>query len=233
MTIEISLVECRELVKVFNKKDKAVRALDNVGLSIHKRDFLAIVGRSGAGKTTLLNLMGGLDHPTSGTIILDGENLEMMTDKELTLLRMRKIGFVFQDFNLLHGFTAFENLEMALVPAHVSRKDRRDRIQNLLHAFHLTERAHHLPAELSVGQRQRVAIARALANDPTLILADEPTGELDPLTAEEVVERFAELNRKYGVTLVITTCGTFPYNLANRVLFMKDGRIVERREAGY
>lgn len=232
--IETPLLECRKLTKVyFRVKDSPISAVDGVDLKICNRDVLVIVGRSASGKTTLLNLIGGLDRPTSGTVILDGEALEKMSNKELALVRLKRVGFVFQGFNLLQAYTAFENIEVALAPTLLSRKERQQRVKNLLHTFNLAHRADHLPLELSLGQQQKVAIARALANHPVLVLADEPTGELDPITAREVVETFAELNRRYNVTLVIATHGAFPYNVANRVVYMKDGRIVNQKEAGY
>jgi len=228
------LIECRELTKVYSRgKETPVRAVDGVELKVSNGEFLAIVGRSGTGKSTLLNLIGGLDQPTSGTVILDGKALDKISDRELALVRREKIGFVFQDFNLLPGYTAYENIEIALAPGQLSTKERRGRVENLLHAFELADRANHLPRQLSVGQQQRLAIARALVNNPVLILADEPTGGVDPTTAKEVVDRLVELNRRSNVTLIVTTHSAFPYHLASRVVYMKDGRMVSQEEAGY
>lgn len=232
--VQTPLIECRGLTKDYLYiKEGPVKAVDNVDFEIRSQDFLVIVGHSGAGKTTLLNLIGGLERPTSGSVILDGETLEKMSDKKLASIRMKKIGFVFQGFNLLQAYTAFENIEVALAPSNMSKRERRERVSDLLQAFGLTNRASHLPLGLSLGQQQKVAIARALANNPVLLLADEPTGELDPVSASEVISKFVELNHRHKVTLIVATHGTFPYDIANRVVYMKDGRIVNQKEAGY
>lgn len=233
-TVSTPLIETRELTKVYlRKKEAQVKAVDEVNLKVHSGEFLAIVGRSGSGKTTLLNLIGALDRPTSGTVIFEGKDLGDLSNKELALLRRQKVGFVFQTFNLLPALTALENIEVALARTSMSREERREKSRTLLEIFELKNRADHLPLELSIGQRQKLAIARALARDPVLILADEPTGEIDPIAGREIVTKLVELNRKYNVTLVVASNGAFPFNLAKRVLFLRDGRLVSQEEAGY
>ena len=228
------LVETRKLIKVYlRKSEDQIRAVDGVSLEVHRGEFLAIVGRSGSGKTTLLNLIGTLDRPTSGSVIFEGENLSDLSNRDLTLLRRHKVGLVFQTFNLLPTLTALENLEVALAPTRMSMEKRQEKAKTLLETFELTDRADRLPLELSVGQQQKLAIARALINDPVLILADEPTGEMDPITGREIVAKLVKLNRNYNITLVVTSHGTFPFNQADRILFLKDGRLVSKEEAGY
>jgi len=223
------VVECHGLSKVYPRRNGApVKAVDNVDLQVRQGEFVLIVGRSGSGKSTLLSLLGGLDRPTSGSVSLRGKALEATSDRELARIRMENVGFIFQDFNLLPAYTAFENIEIALAPTPLSRQQRRERVEALLRRFDILQRAGHLPAELSLGEQQRVAVARALANNPMLILADEPTGGVDPVTGKEVIEKFAELNRRDGVTVVVTTHGTFPQEAASRVLFMKAGALVSR-----
>jgi putative ABC transport system ATP-binding protein len=233
VTPENLLLECQDVTRVFPKRNPPVTAVNNVSLKVSRGDFLVIVGRSGAGKSTLLNLIGALDRPTSGTVLIDDKPLDNMSDKDLARFRMKNIGFIFQDFNLLPAYTAFENIEIALIPNRLPKTERRDRVESLLHASGLADRADHLPLEMSVGEQQKLAIARALANNPPLILADEPTGAVDPMTAKETVDRLLELNHKRNVTLVVTTHGIFPYHLVNQALYMKNGGIVSKDEAGY
>ena len=228
------LIETRELTKVYLRKSEVqIKAVDGVNLKIYRGEFLAIVGRSGSGKTTLLNLIGTLDRPTSGAVIFEGRDLCDLSNRDLSLLRRQKVGLVFQTFNLLPALTALENIEVALAPTRMSKEERQEKARTLLDIFELTDRADRLPLELSVGQQQKLAIARALINDPVLILADEPTGEMDPITGREIVAKLVELNRNYNVTLVVTSHGTFPCNQVDRVLFLKDGRLVSKEEAGY
>ena len=233
-TASTPLIETRELTKVYLRKSEVqIKAVDGVNLKIYRGEFLAIVGRSGSGKTTLLNLIGTLDRPTSGAVIFEGRDLCDLSNRDLTLLRRQKVGLVFQTFNLLPALTALENIEVALAPTRMSKEERQEKARTLLDIFELTDRADRLPLELSVGQQQKLAIARALINDPVLILADEPTGEMDPITGREIVAKLVELNRNYNVTLVVTSHGTFPCNQVDRVLFLKDGRLVSKEEAGY
>ena len=233
-TASTPLLETRELTKVYLRKSEVqVKAVDNVNLKIYRGEFLAIVGRSGSGKTTLLNLIGTLDRPTSGAVIFEGRDLCDLSNRDLTLLRRQKVGLVFQTFNLLPALTALENIEVALAPTRMSKEERQEKARTLLDIFELTDRADRFPLELSVGQEQKLAIARALINDPVLILADEPTGEMDPITGREIVAKLVELNRNHNVTLVVTSHGAFPCNQVDRVLFLRDGRLVSKEEAGY
>jgi ABC-type lipoprotein export system ATPase subunit len=228
------LIEARNIGKVyFRKGGLPVKALDGVNLQVFAGEFLALVGCSGSGKTTLLNIIGALDRPTSGEVFFEGTSLCNFSNRDLALLRREKIGFIFQTFNLLSSLTVVENVESALVHSPMSKSGITEKVANLLEFFDLTDKSSMLPLELSVGQQQKVAIARALVKNPVLILADEPTGELDPIAGEEIVAKLIELNRKSKVTTVVVSHGTFPYNRADRTLFIKDGKIVSQKEAGY
>lgn len=210
-----------------------MKAVDGINLKINKGEFIAVVGRSGAGKTTLLNLIGTLDRPTSGTVKFKNKEISNVSNKDLSLLRREKIGFIFQDFNLLPTLTAFENIEVALALTAIKKDELQKKVKFLLNSFGLSNRTDHFPLELSVGQRQKLAIARALANDPILILADEPTGEMDPIAGREIVSKLFELNQESNVTVVVASHGVFPHHKAKRVLFLKDGRLVSKEKAGY
>jgi ABC-type lipoprotein export system ATPase subunit len=228
------LLETKEVVKVFSRKnDPLIKALDGVNVEIHAGEFLALVGRSGSGKSTFLNLVGALDRPTSGQVIFEGKSLKNFSNRELTFFRRRKIGFVFQTFNLLPSLTIGENVEAALIHSNFSRQEIRNKVAVMLDSFDLSDKCNRLPLELSVGQQQKAAIARAIVKEPILILADEPTGEMDPISGKEIVEKLIELNKKSKVTLIVASHGTFPYNQADRTLFIKDGKIVSQNEAGY
>lgn len=227
------MIETRRLTKVFLRRGEQVKAVDGVTVKIIEGEFVAVVGRSGAGKTTLLNLIGALDQPTSGTVKFKDKEISNVSKKGLSLLRREKIGFIFQDFNLLPTLTSFENIEVALALATMKRDKLREKVNSLLDSVGLSNRADHFPSELSVGQRQKLAIARALANDPVLLLADEPTGEMDPTSGREIASRLFELNRECNVTVVVASHGAFPYHKANRTLFMKDGKLVSKEKAGY
>ena len=235
MTIKNSLlIETRNLGKVyFRKNSPPIKALDGVNLKVFAGEFLALVGRSGSGKTTLLNLIGALDRPTSGEVLFDGKSLGDFSNRDLALLRREKIGFVFQTFNLLPSLTVLENVESALVHSLTSKNEITEKVATMLEFFDLTDKSSMLPLDLSVGQQQKVAIARALVKDPALILADEPTGEMDPIAGREIVTKLVELNRKSKVTMIIASHGAFPYTQTDRTLFIKDGKIVSQKEAGY
>jgi putative ABC transport system ATP-binding protein len=228
------LIETKNLGKVYFRKNFAsIKALEGVNLEAFQGEFLAIIGRSGSGKTTLLNLLGALDRPTMGEIKFEGKFLSSFSNRDLAILRREKIGFIFQTFNLLPSLTVIENVESALVHSRMPKDQRRCKVAALLDLLELTKMTNRLPLELSVGQQQKVAIARAIVKDPALILADEPTGEMDPITSREILEKLIELNRKSKITLIVASHGTFMHSEAERTLFIKAGRIVSQKEAGY
>ena len=227
----MAFVSCSGLNKTYNVGDEEVRALDNVSLTVEKGDFIAICGPSGSGKSTLANVIGGLDQPDSGSVVVDGVDLAKAKDKELSEYRNRNIGFVFQSFNLQAHESALENVISPLVIGGVGKKkDRQEKGMKALERVGLSDRAKHKPTQLSGGQRQRVAIARALVNDPQLIIADEPTGNLDSSRGADVISELERLNRE-GITLIIITHDPNVANRAKRVLDIKDGKISERAGA--
>ena len=226
------LIEARELVKTYTMGDQTVHALRGVSLDIAKGDFVAIMGASGSGKSTLMNILGCLDLPTSGEYRLAGEEVEAMAQDQLASIRNRRIGFVFQQFNLLPRTSALENVELPMLYAGIKAAARRERALAALARVGLAERAKHSPSELSGGQQQRVAIARALVNQPQLILADEPTGALDTKTSDDIMRLLTELNAQ-GMTVVIVTHETDIAAWARRKMVFRDGLIVEDvRQAG-
>ncbi len=234
----MALIEARELVKTYRMGSgegdatNEVHALCGVSLSIEAGEFVAIMGASGSGKSSLMNILGCLDQPTSGSYRLADERVDQLSDDALAAIRNRRIGFVFQQFNLLARTSARENVELPLVYAGVAPKDRQARALACLEQVGLAERAAHTPAELSGGQQQRVAIARALVNRPQLILADEPTGALDSATSEEVMRLLAELNAG-GITVILVTHETDIAAWARRRIVFRDGQVVEdARQAG-
>ena len=227
MTVSIAL---QDITKVYQMGDSEVRALDGVSVEIGEGEFAAIMGPSGSGKSTLMNILGCLDRPSSGSYLLDGQEVASLTDDQLAVTRNKKIGFVFQNFNLLARMTAHHNVALPLVYSGVTKKERADRASRALGMVGLANRMFHRPNELSGGQRQRVAIARALVNEPTIILADEPTGNLDSRSGEEIMDIFRELNRQ-GRTIILVTHEPDIAAHARRVITVKDGRIIsdERR----
>jgi putative ABC transport system ATP-binding protein len=219
------LIELRGIAKVYRFGEVEVRALHDVRLDIARGEFIAIMGASGSGKSTLLNLLGCLDRPTGGEYRLDGVEVAGMGRDDLARVRNRKVGFVFQSFNLLPRTTALENVELPLLYGpRIARSERHRRAKRLLDRVGLGPRIHHHPSQLSGGQQQRVAIARALVNEPPLILADEPTGNLDSASSEEIMGLFGELNRE-GITVVMVTHEPDIARHAGRVIHMKDGQI--------
>lgn len=225
----MALIECTGLQKTYKLGDEIVHALDNVSLKIEKGDFVAISGPSGSGKSTLANVIGGLDQPDDGTVIVDGMDLSKARDKKLSEYRNSHIGFVFQSFNLQVHETALENVISPLVIGGVGRrKERRKKGMAALEKVGLTDRAKHKPTQLSGGQRQRVAIARALVNDPSVVIADEPTGNLDSARGAEVMAELARLNREEGITLIVITHDQNVAKQAKRVLTIMDGKLTER-----
>jgi putative ABC transport system ATP-binding protein len=219
-----SLIEARELWKSYPMQAEEVHALRGVDLVVARGDYVAIMGPSGSGKSTLMNLLGCLDTPTRGTYRLNGREVSAMTDDELALVRNREIGFVFQTFNLLPRATALRNVELPLVYRGVPSEERSRRARRALESVDLADRTEHRPNELSGGQRQRVAIARALVNEPSIVLADEPTGNLDSVTGEEILEVFDELNR-HGHTLIVVTHEEEVAAHAGRVVRLRDGKV--------
>ncbi len=225
MSVELPLLLAEHLTKVYTTGDQRLNALDDLSLSVAAGEYMAIMGASGSGKSTLMNILGALDRPSSGDYWLDGERVSEMNDTRLSSLRNRKIGFVFQSFNLLPRLSAVENVEVPLVYAHVPHRERRARAVAALQGVGLGERLSHRPAMLSGGQQQRVAIARALVTRPRLLLADEPTGALDSETTRQILALFDELSRS-GITIVVVTHEAEVAARARRVVFVRDGRIV-------
>ena len=205
---------------------EAVPALRGVSLEIQRGEFVCLMGPSGSGKTTLLNIVGGLDEASRGHVIVDSKNLVALSEDKLAALRLRKMGFIFQSYNLLANFSAQENVEAPMVLAKVGRKERRERSGRLLEKVDLADRAHHYPSELSGGQQQRVAIARALANDPPILIADEMTGDLDSETGFAIMELASQLNRE-GMTIVYVTHDPRMAEFSQRLILLRDGKIVD------
>ena len=219
------VIEARELTKVYGRGENRVEALTGVNMNVEAGEWIAIMGPSGSGKSTLMNLIGLLDRPTSGSYALDGRDVSRLRGSELARARRDLIGFVFQSYNLLPRESALGNVELPMVYAGVGRKERRKRALGVLETVGLAERAHHRPPELSGGQMQRVAIARALVNGPALLLADEPTGNLDSVSGAEILDLFEELNAS-GVTVVVVTHDAEIAARTQRVVELRDGRIV-------
>lgn len=210
--------------KHYQMGNQTVRALDGIDLTIRKNEFVAIMGPSGSGKSTLMNILGCLDVPSEGTYSLNGQSISGMDDDDLASIRNREIGFVFQSFNLLPRYTALENVALPLTYAGIPRKEREQRARKVLSEVGLEDRMEHKPNELSGGQRQRVALARALVTRPSIILADEPTGNLDTATSEDVMRLFGEIHRQ-GNTIILVTHEEDIARHANRIVRMKDGKI--------
>ena len=220
-----AIVDARGLVREYRMGDEIVHALRGVTLTVQPREYVAIVGPSGCGKSTLLNLLGVIDRPTSGELSIAGERVDRLNDTRATEFRLRRIGFVFQRFYLMQALSARENVELPLAEAGLAGTERRDRALELLDYVGLRKRERHRPSQLSGGEQQRVAIARALANRPALLLADEPTGELDARTGAEMIALFERLNAD-GTTIVVVTHDEDLAHAAKRVVHMRDGEIV-------
>ena len=218
------LIETRDLWKTYQMGDEEIHALQGVSITIERGEYVAIMGPSGSGKSTLMNLIGCLDTPTKGTYLLNSKEVSQMNDNELARIRNEEIGFVFQTFNLLPRATALHNVELPLIYAGVPKKDRIDRAKAALEKVELTTRMHHRPNELSGGQRQRVAIARALVNNPSILLADEPTGNLDSKTGVEIMALFDRLHQS-GNTIILVTHEADIAAHAHRVIAIRDGGI--------
>ena len=227
-----ALISLHDLTKTYDMGATQVKALESVSLKIERNEYLAIMGPSGSGKSTLMNLIGCLDTPTSGSYILNGREVAALDDNALAEIRNKEIGFIFQTFNLLSRTNALQNVELPLIYAGVGRQERHKRATEALKSVGLGDRMDHKPNELSGGQRQRVAVARALVNNPSILLADEPTGNLDSKTGEEIMELFDTLNRN-GNTIILVTHEEDIAQRAKRIVKLRDGRIVDdSRTAG-
>lgn len=225
------LLCARELRRDYQMGDEIVHAVRGVSLNVASGDYVAFVGPSGCGKSTMLNLLGGIDRPTTGSVAIDGTRIDAMSDATATRFRLLNVGFVFQRFYLMPALTAMENVELPMAEAKVSRAQRQTRASELLAYVGLAGRRNHRPSQLSGGEQQRVAIARALANDPRLLLADEPTGELDARTGVEMIELLGRVNAD-GMTIVVVTHDENLADAAKRVVHMRDGLIVDDRSRG-
>jgi putative ABC transport system ATP-binding protein len=222
-----ALVSVRQVSKSYTRGKESLEVLQRLDLDIPKGDFVALMGPSGSGKTTLLNLIGGLDQPSTGTLSVDGRNIERLRSAELAAWRARNVGFVFQFYNLMPELTAQKNVELPLLLTNLSSAERSKRAQIALTVVGLADRANHKPKELSGGQEQRVAIARAIVADPTLLVCDEPTGDLDRKTADEILRLLQELNASQGKTIVMVTHDPKAAEYAKRTLHLDKGRLVE------
>jgi putative ABC transport system ATP-binding protein len=226
-----TVIEMTGLKRFYNLGGETVKALDGVDLQIGRGEYVSLVGPSGSGKTTLFNMVGGLDRPTEGNVQIDGVDISRLDAYELAWLRCRRIGYIFQNFNLIAVLTALENVALPTVFAGIPRNEGLKKAEKLLQSVGLGERLNHKPTQLSAGQQQRVAIARALANDPAIILADEPTGNLDLNTGTEIINLLHGLNKTRGLTLVAATHDLKMIKASDRVVWMRDGK-VEKIERG-
>ena len=224
------LLKCEDLTKSFYVKQKEIQVLKGIDLSINKGEIVVISGKSGTGKSTLLWILGGLERPTSGKLIFEGHSINDLSNEDLAILRRKKFGIIFQNFNLLPSWTAFENVEAAMLHTGISKSVRKERAKTLLNELGLGDRLDNLPSELSIGQQQRVAIARAIANDPSIIIADEPTGDVDPETAKEIITHLITPVKEKKVTLIVATHGVFPLDIADRIFYMNDGKLILKSE---
>lgn len=226
---EVWMIILRDICKTYKVGEETVNALDHANMHIKRGEFVGIIGPSGSGKSTLMNIIGCLDLPTSGQYLLDGQPIDNYSESELTIIRNKKIGFIFQSFNLIHKLTTEENVELPLIYQKVPKKERHERVENALRRVDLWQRAKHKPSELSGGQQQRVAIARALVTQPSLFLADEPTGNLDSKTSKEIMDIFHELHSQGNTIVLITHDGDVAAQAARRIR-IKDGCVSEVTE---
>lgn len=228
-----ALVEVKDICKIYNPGENEVRALDHVSVSIQEKEFVAIIGHSGSGKSTLMNMLGCLDVPTSGSYFLHGKDVSRMSDDELSDVRNREIGFIFQGFNLIANLTALENVELPLIYRGVGKKERRELAEAALEKVGLGQRMSHKPSEMSGGQQQRVAIARAIAQAPPVILADEPTGNLDSRTAIEVMGLLKSSSKTYNQTILMVTHNEALAQTCDRLIRIEDGRLYDGEREFY
>ncbi len=222
-----SLVEIKNLVKTYTRGDQDVPVLQDITLNIERGDFISLMGPSGSGKSTLLNLIAGIDKPTAGILRIDGEDISQLSESDLADWRAANIGFVFQFYNLMPVLTAFENVELPLLLTRLSRAERRQRVELALDMVGLTDRMDHYPNELSGGQQQRVAIARAVVTDPTILVCDEPTGDLDKQSASDVLNMLKALNQNLGKTIIMVTHDAHAAEAARRMVHLEKGELLE------
>lgn len=220
------MIELKDVTKIYRMGENEIKALSGVDLTVNSGEFISMVGPSGSGKSTILNIIGCIDKPTSGKVTIDGEDVTSLNDRKLTKIRLNKIGFIFQQFYLIPTLNALENIELPMKEAKIPREKRRKRAVSLLSQVGLSERNKHYPSQLSGGEQQRVAIARSLANSPTMILADEPTGEIDSETSEKIVGLLRKLNSEEKLTLIIVTHDLKIARYADRMITLEDGKIV-------
>lgn len=221
------MIQCRKVSKSYRKGTTVVTPLQALDLDVAKGEFLALMGPSGSGKTTLLNLISGIDTPSEGSLIIAGEDISRLSRRDLTSWRARHVGYIFQLYHLVPVLTAFENVELPLLLTHQSKKQRHERVQTALDLVGLGDRIHHTPAELSGGQEQRVAIARAIVADPPLLVADEPTGDLDRESATRILDLLRMLAREYHKTIVMVTHDAKAAAVADRILHLEKGQLLE------
>lgn len=225
-----NLIELKNISKVYHLGKQSIQALQDINLTINKGEFISIIGPSGSGKSTLLHLIGGLDHPTTGEILIDGENITKLRDREISALRNQKIGFVFQDFHLLEDLTIEENISLPLLIKSGKKeltKAEQKHVKKVLDELELSDRAAHHPTEISGGQKQRVAIGRALINEPEILLADEPTGNLDDQTAQHIINLFNKIYQHRKITLIIITHDQQIAKAAHQLIQIKNGKILK------
>jgi putative ABC transport system ATP-binding protein len=222
-----TLVEIKNLVKSYTRGDQDVPVLRDITLNIERGDFISLMGPSGSGKSTLLNLIAGIDKPTGGMLRIDGEDISQLSEGELADWRASNIGFIFQFYNLMPVLTAYENVELPLLLTNLSRSERRERIEMTLNMVGLSDRMDHYPNELSGGQQQRVAIARAIVTDPTILVCDEPTGDLDKQSASDVLNMLKELNNTLGKTIIMVTHDAHAAEAAKRIVHLEKGELLD------
>jgi putative ABC transport system ATP-binding protein len=226
------LIQCRDLTREYRKGENIIRPLDGLDLDVPRAEFLALMGPSGSGKTTLLNLIAGIDTPTSGSLVIDGQDIAKLSRSRLAAWRSANVGYIFQLYNLVPVLTAFENVELPLLLQPMSRGQRRDRVMECLDLVGIADRADHFPRQLSGGQEQRVAIARAIAPDPPILVADEPTGDLDKPSAHAIMKLLQRLNQEMGRTIIMVTHDPQTTDYARRSVRLEKGRLVEDAAAG-
>lgn len=220
------IIESRQLSKVFRMNEIETTAVDSVDLTIHSGEFVALMGPSGCGKSTLLNMMGLIDRPSAGKLLIDNEDVTKLDDKTAAHWRKHRIGFVFQSFNLIDELNVYENIELPLIYTNKSSQEKADLVEELLETMRLLHRKHHFPHQLSGGQQQRVAVARAMVNQPNILLADEPTGNLDSQSGEEILELLSEMN-DHGTTVILVTHSDRDASYAQRLLQLRDGKLIK------